>query len=691
MAPRPGLIRSIILSLWGFVVLALFLLEHPAIFTINPYSDLTPKISGLAPGALLGSFGAIIAATAILVWAGLLGRAILGEWPRSNGDAARDPAPAPIPPFFPEERTLAAPIACGAGLVIAVFLVFACGAVGLIGLPLILAFVGSLALLLFLKRDLFSGWTLPSIPPTKTDRVLILVVAGSLLAGLVMGLSPLVATDPLVYHLEIPWRYVEAGRIVPLPFNVYANMPHATELLYTLGLLVGGEGGAKCLDFGFRVLLLLALVGFSRRWLGIRRGLLAPCLLLTSPLVLDNRTVANIDLAMALFFLLSLVEILRWRETGLFRHLIVASLFAGVLSGMKYTGVFYTGALFATLLAFRVLDRSGRGSVFGDFVFPIPAFLAFLPWLIKNRVLTGNPFYPLLPDVYDSVNWNVELGERLLEWQREMGMGRGIAESILLPWNMTVRGNLGYPAFDGILSPLYLMWIPTLALARPIPKAASGLFLLTLLSLGLWAWGPQQLRFFMPALPPLSLLAAYALDRILERPGIKWFARCVLWSTIGYFALFTARVIGNTVPNQLPAAIGMERREDYLHRRLQPYDAMVRAGRELPPNAKVLLVWENRGYYLDRPYIADSFYEASWIMQLLEKDQGGDLLAEKLKKEGVTHVLLNVLLGKHFGRSYNPRVREALDRFVRERGKVVFELNGIVVARLGEKAPPAAR
>jgi hypothetical protein len=192
----------------------------------------------------------------------------------------------------------------------------------------------------------------------------------------------------------------------------------------------------------------------------------------------------------------------------------------------------------------------------------------------------------------------------------------------------------------------------------------------------------------MPALPLLSLLTAYSLDRILERPGIKWFARCVLWSTIGYFALFTARVVGNTVPNQLPSAIGAERREDYLHRRLQPYDAMVRASRELPRNAKVLLVWENRGYYLDRPYIADSFYEASWIMQLLEKDQGGDLLAEKLKREGVTHVLLNVLLGKHFGRSYNPRVREALDRFVRERGKVLFESNGIVVAELGEKAVP---
>jgi hypothetical protein len=692
MAPRPGLIRSIILSVWGLVVLLLFLAEHPTIFTINPFSDLRPILSGLSPIALVTSLGGILAATAVLLWAGLLGRTILGESPESEVDAAADPASPTPSPFLPGERALAAPIACGLGLAIAYLLVFACGALGLLGLPLLLAFGASLALLLFLNRDLLKHLSIPGLPETKTDRILILVLAGCLFAGLVMSLSPLVATDPLVYHMEIPRRYVEAGRIVPLTFNVYANMPHATELLYTLGMLTGGEAGAKCLDFGFRVLLILALVGFTRRWLGTRRVLLAPCLLLTNPLVLDNRTVANIDLAMALFLLLALVQILRWRETGLLRHLVLASLFAGVLSGMKYTGVLFTGALFATLVSIVALDRSGRGGWLGALVFPFPAFLAFLPWLIKNRAFTGDPFYPLLPEVYDTLNWNVELGERLLAWQREMGMGRGIDKLLVLPWNMTIRGNLGYPAFDGILSPLYLMWIPALVLARPLPKVATALVILLLLSLGLWAWGPQQLRFFMPALPLLSLLGAHAIDRLLARAGILWFARLVLWSTLAYLALFTVRVLGNTVPNQLPSAIGLERREDYLHRRLQPYDAMVRANRELPRQAKLLLVWENRGYYLDRPYIADSFYEASWIMQLLEKDQEGNLLAEKLKKEGVTHVLMNVLLGKHFGRAYNPRVREALDRFVRERGKTVFEVNGLVLAELGprQEADPRA-
>jgi hypothetical protein len=506
-----------------------------------------------------------------------------------------------------------------------------------------------------------------------------------------MALSPVMATDALVYHLEIPRRYVEANAIVRIPYNVYANMPHAAEILYTIGLAAGGEAGATLIDFGFRFLLILALAGVASRWIGVHRRLLAPCLFLANPLILDNRTVANIDLAMALFLLLSLAEIFRWRETGRISHVVLASVFAGMLAGMKYTGGLYVGALFATLLALRAFDRSGRGSLVGDLVFPLPALVVFLPWLAKNAVYTGNPIYPLLVERFGGIEWDADLGARLVAWQRSIGMGRGLGDMLLLPWNMTIRGNLGYPAFDGILSPLYLMWIPALIVARPLPPAVVGATLLALLSLGLWGWGPQQLRFFMPALPCVSLVAAHAIEKLRSRPGSAWLGRVALWSSAAFFLLFAARVFVATVPNQLPAAVGLERPEDYLHRRLQPFDIMARANRELPRDAKLLLVWENRGYYIDRPYVADSFYEASWIMQLLEKDQEGELLAAALRREGVTHVLMNTLLGKHFGRAYNPRVREAMDRFVRERGTQLFEVNGLVLAELGEKAPAKER
>ncbi|MFN0149350.1 MAG: ArnT family glycosyltransferase [bacterium] len=685
---------AVVLFVWALIVLALYLVEHPAIFTINPYSDLTPVRSAFSPEKLIHVARGFLACAGILIWCGLVGRSVT----RPRGTARPSRAEAPTgdatetrDAFLPEERSLAVAIACAIGMLVMTAVTFVFGFAGLLGTPLLVILGVSLVALVADNRDLLLNPPRPpQLPRHKTDWAVLLMLSLALVAGLVMHLSPIIGTDALVYHLQIPRDYIEAGKIERIPYNVYANMPHATELLYAVALLAGGEDGAKLLDLGLRVLLLLAIAGFARRWLGVRRSLLAPCILLMNPLVLDNRTIANIDLAMAFVLFVALAEALRWNETGRLSHIVASSVLVGLLAGMKYTGGLFGAALFVTLVVTRLASRDSRAPLSHLLLYPLPAITLFAPWLFKNAAFTGNPVYPLLFERFGGIEWNAELGKRLVEWQRSIGMGRSAADYALIPWNMTVKGNIEYTAFDGIMSPLYLMFIPAVILALPLPPAGAALLVLSTLSLALWAWGPQQLRFFIPALPALSVLAAWVLDRVASEARQTWFARLALAITLAYFTFFTIHIVAVTVPNQLPSAIGLEKREDYLHRRLQPYDPMTRASRELPPNAKLLLVWENRGYYLDRPYIADSFYESSWVMQLLEQDQSGDVLEKRLRDEGVTHVMINDPLGLHFGRYYyHPRVREALDRFLRERGKPVFELNGLRVVELrGKEAPP---
>ena len=701
-----GVVAGLLLF-WAFVVLALYLMEHPTFLSrdlragVSGTLDLTPVISGFSPRALLDALRGLAGACAIVVWAGLFGRSAFKRLARTMpiGEPGAGELMRRREPFLPEERSLAVAIACAFGFLALTALVFALGMAGFLGTPLILIFAATLAVLIADNPDLLGvPRGLIGLPRSKTDRILLPVVIACFLAALVMHLSPVLGADALVYHLQIPRAYIEAHRIVPLPFNVYANMPHATELLYTLALTLGGENGAKLLDLAFRVLLMLGLAGFGRRWLGMQRALLAPCILLANPLLIDNRTVANIDVAMALILFVALAQGLRWWETGAARHLVLSSALLGLLAGMKYTGGLFGAALFAALVVLRILRPNARAPLWHLVLYPLPALLLFFPWLLKNQAFAGNPVYPLMVEEYGGVEWNAELGKKLVEWQRSIGMGRSPDKYLLLPWNMTVKANIEYPAFDGILSPLYLMWIPAAALLLPLPPAAWALLAFSGLGLVLWGWGPQQLRFFMPVLPALSLLAAWVLDSALSSTARRrWFGRAALWLSVLYFAIFALYIVSVTIPNQLPVVTGLEKREDYLHRRYQPWDAMTRAGKELPPNAKLLLVWENRGFYLARPYIADSFYEASWIVQSLEKDQTGDLLEKKLKDEGVTHIMMNVPLGLHFGRYYaHPRVREALDRFLRERGKLLFEMNAVIVAELSGKEPakgrkPAAR
>lgn len=692
-------VAAALLLFWAFVVLALYLMEHPTFLSrdlragVSGTLDLTPVVSGFSPRALIDAVRGLAAACAIVLWAGLFGRSVLARlatWTPLDEPGAGQPRPR-REPFLPAERSLAVAIACVLGFLALTALVFALGMTGLLGTPLILIFAATLAVLIAANPDLLRLPRGLGLPRLKTDRVLLPIVIASLFAALIMHLSPVLGADALVYHLQIPRAYMEAHRIVPLPFNVYANMPHAAELLYTLALTLGGENAAKLLDLAFRVLLMLGLAGFGRRWLGMRRALLAPCILLANPLLIDNRTVANIDVAMALALFVALAQGLRWWETGAARHLILSSAFLGLLAGMKYTGGLFGAALFAALIVLRFARPNARAPLWHLVLYPLPALLLFLPWLVKNQMFAGNPVYPLMVERFGGVEWNAELGRKLVDWQRGIGMGRTLGDDLLLPWNMTVKANIEYPAFDGILSPLYLMLIPAAALLLPLPPAAWALLTFSGLGLALWAWGPQQLRFFMPVLPALSLLAAWVVDTALSSNARRqWFGRAVLALSLAYLAIFALYIVSVTVPNQLPVVAGLESRGDYLHRRYQPYDAMARAGMELPPNAKLLLIWENRGFYLARPYIADSFYEASWIVQLLEKDQAGDLLEKKLREQGVTHAMMNVPLGLHFGRYYaHPRVREALDRFLRERGKLLFEMNGVVVAELHAKEPPA--
>jgi hypothetical protein len=672
-----GWIRGTALIIWGFAVLALFLIEHPALFTVSLHADKAPIVSGFDAARAGGSLLAFVIASLLFAWCGLLGRSLAGR-SRRTADGEID-----AESVLPGDCLLGAAISIGIGLCCLALLTLGFAAFGLLGAPFVATLGASAILLAFHNRDLLGGF--PSIGPPRRalDWFALLLIAVAIAAATVMHLSPLMSTDALVYHMQIPRLYVEAGRLVRVPYNVYANMPHAGEMLYTAGYLLGGEGPAKCIDLGFRIVLLCALAGFARRWLGVRHALLAPCVFLMNPLVLDNRTVANIDVAMALVFLLAVVEMLRWEETGRARHVLVASVFAGTLAGMKYTGGLFAAALFVTFLIFAAARGRERAPAWHLLLLPFPALAFFLPWLLKNILMTGNPIYPLMPERFGGIEWNAELGSQLVSWQASMGMGRSVADTIALPWNMTVRANLWYENFDGILSPLYLMWIPAAALWRPIPTAGRRLALLSLLALCVWAWGPQQLRFFMPALPLLSLLVAWVLDRAASGLLPRLASLLALLMSFAYFVLFTLHIAAVTLPNQTPAALGLETREDYLLRWPPlPYEAMERANRELPENAKLVLLWENRAYYLDRPYVADSFYEASWIMQLIAQDPSGALFEQRLRDEGVTHILMNTDLGKIFGRHYNPRLREALDRFVRERAKILHfsERNGFLIA-----------
>jgi hypothetical protein len=63
--------------------------------------------------------------------------------------------------------------------------------------------------------------------------------------------------------------------------------------------------------------------------------------------------------------------------------------------------------------------------------------------------------------------------------------------------------------------------------------------------------------------------------------------------------------------------------------------------RLVPSNGRVLSFWENRLYFLDRPFIADSVWGAPSSLARLREVGDAHAFAEKIAAEGVTHVVVN--------------------------------------------------
>lgn len=500
---------------------------------------------------------------------------------------------------------------------------------------------------LLLLPALFSGR--PRMPrlPGRLPRIGFVGMAGGallLLAGihlLLRALAPLTANDALVYHMPLARAYAGGGGFGGAPDLVYGKMPHGGDLLYAGAFLFGGEGAARIFHVWLAGAGALLAASLARALRPGGTGLPAAVLFLTLPLLLDPRTVGNVDLGAVLFFGGSLLGIAR--RGGGRGELVAAALLAGALLTVKYSVLPAYGILAAALLLplFGAPPSRSRGRDLALFA-PL-SFALFLPWAMKGWAETGNPLFPLLPDLLGGRGWDPVLAGRLVAWQRSIGMGREFVDWLLLPWNVVFHGQPRYDGFDGVLSPALLLWGPWAACRGG--KIARRALLLLLAGLYLWGLGPQQLRFFLP-----GILLAAAVGGAWWRTERGWIgaAQGALFFIIPLLLL--APALRETARDTWPVVSGREGREEYLARKIQSYEAFRRMERSVPEGEKVALLWENRIYYGTRPWIADSFFEASGMVRRAEIAGSPDRFLAALRSEGASWILVNRPLGGIFSR-----------------------------------------
>lgn len=471
---------------------------------------------------------------------------------------------------------------------------------------------------------------------SAAERLAWLAIGAVVVAAGLTAMGPEVSWDGASYHLSVPKRYLEAGGFRVLPFNVYSNWPLAIQLLFSAALLAKDYVLAKLLHFGFGVLLLWALWDACRR--GRRAtGVLAVALVLASPVVLFELDRAYVDLAQA-FLLLSAIRFLvraKAAGEGSETALLLAGLSCGALAGTKLQGLISAasvGALFLPDL-WRAARAGARRPIAAFALrFALPTLALALPWALKSTWSTGNPVFPFFYDTLGGSDWSPRLAEQFSSWQASIGMGREPLDYLLLP----VRVLLHPDHFGDALGYHWLAAVP-LALAfgwgTPLSRACLGA---AGIHFAAWAISAQDSRYLLPVLPLLAVAAAVGagevVDRTAERAGAARAALCaaaaglVLWSGAStlaegarYAVLFQLRL-----PELEQSAI----------------DPVFRFVDEaLPPDARLLLLHTNQGFFLERDYLSDSFFQASQISDWLRDAAGPGEVRDRLRARHITHVL----------------------------------------------------
>jgi hypothetical protein len=390
---------------------------------------------------------------------------------------------------------------------------------------------------------------------------------------LVNAMAPEMSPDGSAYHLPFVARYLRAHGFERITGDFYASLSQGIELLFLPAVSVGGHSSASLFHFLFLINLPILMICYGRRFGFPIPAAAAAFLVFASPLMGWDGTTAYVDVAAAtvMFALFYLLEV--W-DSSREVHLLIP---IGILAGFSYAAK-YTGAIAVPYALGFVSWKLWRGRKrLGEPVLLVAAFAAFfiLPWMCKNALTTGNPLAPfanhLFPNPYVHVSFEQEYRTYLRHYH--------LTSWLSAPWELAVKGE----RLQGFFGPVFLLTPLALLSLR---RAAGRRLLLAAAVFALPWFLNIGSRFLIPALPPLALSLALAVERpqwllpaIMILHGLlSWYA-----APVRYFDRYAPRIAA--MP--LRAALRIESEDAYLARREPGYliDRMIE--RDVPPGNRV--------------------------------------------------------------------------------------------------------
>lgn len=484
------------------------------------------------------------------------------------------------------------------------------------------------------------------------DRLFTACAVAAMLFALVGALAPEIEYDALWYHLWLPVKWLEAGNAVDIVEEYVALYPLGWDLVSGAAMASAGpplaSGGApvaaKLLHFLCLPLLAVTTGLLSRELFPRASNRAAAAIAVTAPVAMWEATTAYVDLALAWYIALSAYAVLRYRATGARAWLILGGVTMGMALATKNLGLVALAILGTALLVVEI--RAGHRVTRALRTCALVAAIALAlgaPWYARAYAASGNPVFPDLYAVFGAEppdRWDALTERSLQAFKDHFGRGRSAVHVARLPWDVTVHGA----AFGGTLGPVFVILVPAAVAgaAAPALLAACAAYAL------IWASpvSSLQLRFLVPLVPFLAVLAAEGLRRLPRAAG--WLVAALLVMNLppfvewheadrrGWSGWLTHVV--RTVPVRV--VIGSESADDYLARMVPSYRAWRYIDTVLPADARVLTFSGGDHLYSSRRRI---WGDATMARQAVWRTPPGLERAARreLERLGVTHVLFD--------------------------------------------------
>lgn len=564
----------------------------------------------------------------------------------------------------------------GLGLALVCLAIFFLGVTGLlyrgvvVAVPLLFLLLGGRGALSDIGRCL--KITSSVRPRLRIRYIFWLIFLYIFLLLFILTFLPELEIDAYMYHLSAPKAWLFDHAIHPIPFNMHSQFHFLTQMLNILVYSLPGGGfiASKQIQISYSVLLALTAYLLGRRFSGKNVGAASAVMVLATQEVTQVVRGSMIDGGVGFYIATGIYFLARAVSSKQRRHHAASAVFFGLGFSSKNTGILFLGsAYFAYIIYTAAGDRKNIRSALQNTAFAgVIVFLITLPWILKNLIFTGNPFYPFLMNVFPA-RWDYQVMAqgfyRYYSGFDGHSNPMGAAGHIFRELPLFIH-NIYYIGAHRMGVWMILGALVAGLFRKSISRARQWLAITGFLMFPFFILSPFG-RFMMGLFPQAAFLITSSGKTLLRKRYVV--NSFLLFMVFLYAGLFTSRNLWSknegwrrTISNNYA------KKQGYVI-----YDDMVEyMGKNLSGENDRVLILENNRLLEECPvrFLPNPHMHTKNLIQIILEKKGSKEVENFFEREDVTHIIMN----RKTAQSMMELISKwNLEKILEERNLVLFE------------------